>query len=42
VATVVRNSDCDLLVELEPGPTLLNVITLERDVQQLLGRNVGV
>jgi predicted nucleotidyltransferase len=37
-----EDSDVDLLVEIEPGRTLLDVIAFEQDVQQLLGRNVEV
>jgi predicted nucleotidyltransferase len=36
------NSDIDLLVELEPGRTLLDVIALEQDLEELLGRPVEV
>ena len=35
-------SDVDLLVDIEPGRTLLDVIALEQDLQQLLGRRVEV
>jgi predicted nucleotidyltransferase len=37
-----EESDVDLLVEIEPGRTLLDVIALEQDLQQLLGRKVEV
>ena len=37
-----ENSDVDLLVDVEPGRTLLDVIAFEQDVQQLLGRKVEV
>jgi len=37
-----ENSDVDILVDVEPGRTLLDVIAFEQDVQQLLGRNVEV
>ena len=35
-------SDLDLLVDVEPGRTLLDVIALEQDLEQLLGRRVEV
>ncbi len=35
-------SDVDLLVDVEPGRTLLDVIALEQEVQALLGRSVEV
>ena len=35
-------SDVDLLVEVEPGRTLLDVIALEQDLEDLLGRSVDV
>jgi predicted nucleotidyltransferase len=37
-----EESDVDLLVDIEPGRTLLDVIALEEDLQQLLGRSVEV
>jgi predicted nucleotidyltransferase len=36
------DSDLDLLVDVEPGRTLLDVIALEQDLQELLGRRVDV
>jgi len=36
------NSDIDLLVEVEPGRTLLDLIALEQDLEELLGRPVEV
>src|SRR5205814_4875198 len=36
------NSDVDLLVEVEPGRTLLDVIALEQDLEDLLGRRVEI
>jgi uncharacterized protein len=36
------NSDVDLLVEIEPGRTLLDVIALEQDLETLLGRPVEI
>jgi predicted nucleotidyltransferase len=36
------SSDIDLLVEIEPGRTLLDVIALEQDLEELLGRSVEV
>ena len=37
-----QDSDVDFLVDVEPGRTLLDVIALEQDLQELLGRNVQV
>jgi predicted nucleotidyltransferase len=39
---VYLDSDIDLLVEAEPGRTLLDVIAFEQDLEELLGRSVGV
>ena len=36
------DSDVDLLVDVEPGRTLLDVIALEQDLQELLGRRVEI
>jgi len=36
------NSDIDLLVDVEAGRTLLDVIGLEQELQELLGRRVEV
>jgi len=36
------NSDVDLLVAVEPGRTLLDVIGFEQDVEELLARRVDV
>ena len=36
------DSDLDLLVDVEAGRTLLDVIGLEQDLEQLLGRKVDV
>ena len=36
------DSDVDLLVEVEPGRTLLDVIGFEQDVEELLARPVDV
>jgi uncharacterized protein len=36
------DSDVDLLVDIEPGRTLLDVIALEQDLEELLGRPVDV
>jgi predicted nucleotidyltransferase len=36
------DSDLDLLVEMEPGRTLLDVIAIEQDLEDLLGRKVDV
>jgi uncharacterized protein len=37
-----QESDVDFLVDIEPGRTLLDVIALEQDLEQLLGRTVEV
>jgi uncharacterized protein len=36
------DSDVDLLVDVEPGRSLLDVIALEQDLEVLLGRPVDV
>jgi predicted nucleotidyltransferase len=36
------DSDIDLLVEVEPGRSLLDIIGLEQELEQLLGRRVEV
>jgi predicted nucleotidyltransferase len=36
------DSDVDLLVDIEPGRTLLDLIALEQDLEDLLGRPVEV
>ena len=36
------DSDLDLLVDVEPGRTLLDVIAFEQDLRELLGRRVDV
>ena len=36
------DSDVDLLVELEPGRTLLDLIAIKQDLEDLLGRPVDV
>ena len=36
------HSDIDLLVEVEPGRTLLDVIAFEQDLEELLSRSVEV
>jgi uncharacterized protein len=36
------DSDVDFLVDVEPGRTLLDVIAVEQDLHELLGRNVTV
>ena len=36
------DSDIDLLVEVEPGRSLLDVIGLEQELEELLGRRVEV
>jgi predicted nucleotidyltransferase len=35
-------SDIDLLVDVEPGRSLLDIIGLEQDLEELLGRRVEV
>ena len=35
-------SDIDLLINLEPGRTLLDIITIKQDLEDLLGRKVDV
>ena len=35
-------SDVDFLVDIEPGRSLLDVIALEQDLEELLGRQVEV
>jgi len=35
-------SDLDLLFNLEPGRTLLDIITIKQDLEDLLGRKVDV
>lgn len=37
-----EQSDIDLLVDMEPGRTLLDVVGLWQDLQELLGCNVDV
>ena len=37
-----RNSDVDLLVDVDPARTLLDVIAFEQDLEELLGRSVEV
>jgi uncharacterized protein len=36
------SSDIDLLVDVEPARTLLDVIAFEQDLEELLGRSVDV
>jgi hypothetical protein len=36
------DSDVDLLVEMEPGPSLLDIGALLMELQQLLGRRVDI
>jgi hypothetical protein len=36
------DSDVDLLVTLEPGRTLLDIVAIKQDLQDLLGREVDV
>jgi len=37
-----RDSDLDLLVELKPGHSLLDMVAIKQDLQDLLGRRVDV
>ena len=37
-----EGSDVDVVIDVEPGRTLLDVIAFEQDLQQLLGRKVEV
>jgi predicted nucleotidyltransferase len=37
-----KDSDVDLLVDIEPGCTLLDLIALEQDLEELLGSPVEV
>ena len=37
-----EGSDVDVLIDVEPGRTLLDVIAFEQELQQLLGRKVEV
>ena len=37
-----QESDVDFLVDIEPGRSLIDVIALEQDLTQLLGRKVEV
>jgi predicted nucleotidyltransferase len=36
------NSDVDLLVELEPGRSLLDLVAIKQDIEDILGRKVDV
>lgn len=36
------NSDLDLLIDLKPGRSLLDIIAIQQDLQDLLGRRVDV
>jgi len=42
VETLDPDSDIDILVEVERGRTLLDVIALEQDLEELLGHSVEV
>lgn len=37
-----RNSDLDLLIDLQPGRSLLDIVAIKQDLQDLLGRPVDV
>lgn len=37
-----NDSDVDVLVTMEPGRTLFDLIALEQDLEELLGRHVDV
>ena len=39
---VTNSSDIDILVHLEPGRSLLDLIAIKQDLQDLLGREVDV
>ena len=39
---VQPGSDVDLLVEMEPGRSLLDMIAIKQDIEDLLGRKVDV
>jgi predicted nucleotidyltransferase len=36
------NSDIDLLVSMNPGYSLLNIIAIKQDLEDLLGQNIDV
>ena len=37
-----KESDVDFLIQLEPGRTLLDIIAMKQDLEDLLGRKVDV
>ncbi|OGQ30188.1 MAG: nucleotidyltransferase [Deltaproteobacteria bacterium RIFCSPLOWO2_02_FULL_50_16] len=37
-----KNSDLDLLVEMESGRSLLDIVAIKQDLEELLGRKVDV
>ena len=37
-----KSSDVDLLVEMEPGRSLLDIVAIKQDLEDLLGRKVDV
>jgi uncharacterized protein len=37
-----KSSDVDLLVEMEPGSSLLDIVAIKQDLEDLLGRKVDV
>ncbi len=40
--TSTENSDVDLLVNMEPGSSLLDIISIKQDLEDLLGKKVDV
>ena len=40
--SATESSDVDILVELEPGRTLLDLVAIKQDLEDLLGRPVHV
>lgn len=40
--TQQRDSDLDLLIDLAPGRSLLDVIAIQQDLEDLLGRRIDV
>ena len=39
---IEESSDIDFLVEMKPGSTLLDIIALKQDLEDLLGRSVDI
>lgn len=40
--TAAKNSDLDLLVDMEPGRDLFDLVALKREMEETLGREVDV